>query len=256
MAPASVMRYIPILISPAIESLTMPISLTSPRSWLRLAAATYASMSVLMAYAAEPAVSIPAPQSEAARAPGAPQKIVLAGGCFWGVQGVFEHLHGVLRAVSGYAGGDKSTAEYELVSTGSTGHAESVEITYDPQQVTLGDILHVFFSVAHDPTQLNQQGPDRGTQYRSAIFYSDDAQRQLATAYIAQLDKARVFKQPIVTKIDALKGFYPAEAYHQDYLSRHPDQPYIAYNDLPKIREFQRLLPALYVSKPVTVGAL
>jgi peptide-methionine (S)-S-oxide reductase len=207
----------------------------------------------ITACAAEPAVVIPAPAFDNAKSPGPLQTAVLAGGCFWGVQGVFEHLHGVRRVVSGYAGGEKDTAMYETVSTGRTGHAESVQITFDPKQVSYGQILQVFFSVAHDPTQLNRQGPDTGTQYRSAIFYSDDTQKKIATAYIAQLEKADAFHRPIVTRVDPLQGFYPAEGYHQDFLLRNPSDPYIVFNDLPKIRNFQKTLPALYVATPVTV---
>jgi peptide-methionine (S)-S-oxide reductase len=184
------------------------------------------------------------------------QTAVLAGGCFWGVQAVFQHLNGVQRAVSGYAGGDRATAQYEVVSTGRTGHAESVQITFDPAVVSYGEILRVFFSVAHDPTQLNRQGPDSGTQYRSAIFYSNDKQKEIATAYIAQLDKTGKFDRPIVTRVDPLKGFYAAEDYHQDYLLKHPSDLYIVINDQPKVRNFQRTLPELYRAKAVTVSSL
>jgi peptide-methionine (S)-S-oxide reductase len=157
--------------------------------------------------------------------------------------------------LSGYSGGDKRTAEYETVSGGDTGHAESVEITFDPKEVSYGEILQVFFSVAHDPTQLNRQGPDSGTQYRSSIFFSDETQKKIATAYIAQLDKAKVYRSPIVTRVDALKAFYPAEGYHQDFLIKNPTHAYIVYNDLPKIRNFQKTLPAFYRGTPVTVAA-
>jgi peptide-methionine (S)-S-oxide reductase len=180
---------------------------------------------------------------------------VLAGGCFWGVQAVFEHLQGVKRVLAGSSGGEKNTAEYETVSGGNTGHAESVEITFDPKEVTYGTILQVFFSVSHDPTQLNRQGPDTGTQYRSAIFYRDDGQKRISDAYIAQLGQAKVFHGPIVTRVDPLKGFYAAEGYHQDFLLKNPNHPYIVYNDLPKIRNFQGTLPALYRGKPVTVAS-
>jgi peptide-methionine (S)-S-oxide reductase len=180
---------------------------------------------------------------------------VLAGGCFWGVQGVFEHVKGVRRVLSGYAGGAQSTADYETVSTGSTGHAESVQITYDPSEVSFGTLLQVYFSVAHDPTQLNRQGPDSGTQYRSAIFVADDAQRKIADSYIAQLNQARVFPAPIVTRVDALRRFYPAEGYHQDFLINNPRHPYIVFNDLPKIRNLQKVLPQLYRDAPVSVSA-
>ena len=191
----------------------------------------------------DPAVDIPL-----ARAGGV-QTAVLAGGCFWGVEGVFEHVKGVTRVVSGYAGGQADTATYEQVSTGRTGHAESVRIFYDPARISYGQLLKVFFSVAHDPTELNRQGPDTGTQYRSAIFYSSDDQKRVADDYIDQLQKARVFPRPIVTQVVPLKGFYDAEAYHQHYLDRHPDQPYIVINDLPKIAALKRQFPSLYVDR-------
>jgi peptide-methionine (S)-S-oxide reductase len=206
--------------------------------------------------AAEAPVVIPAATYDVPKAPGPLQTAVLSGGCFWGVQGVFEHLIGVRQVVSGYAGGAKSTASYEVVSSGSTGHAESVQISYDPQQVTYGQILQVYFSVAHNPTQLNRQGPDVGTQYRSVVFYGNDVQKKVAESYIAQLGKTGVFGAPIVTQLSALQGFYPAEGYHQDYLLQNPTNPYIVYNDLPKIRNFQRLLPVLYQAKAVTVTGL
>ena len=174
------------------------------------------------------------------------QTAVLAGGCFWGVEAVFEHMRGVRSVMSGYAGGDSSTATYEKTSTGRTGHAESVEIKFDPKEVTYGDILRVFFSVAHDPTQLNRQGPDTGTQYRSAIFYADDEQRDLAKSYIAELNKSGKFPRAIVTRVDPLKAFYPAEKYHQDYIAKNPRSPYVVVNDLPKIRELKRLYPEYY----------
>lgn len=180
---------------------------------------------------------------------------VLAGGCFWGVQGVFQHVNGVLSAVSGYAGGQHSTAEYEIVSTGRTGHAESVRITYDPRQITYGRLLQIYFSVVHDPTELNRQGPDAGTQYRSAIFPMNDEQAQVAKAYIEQLNQAHAYNAPVVTRVEPDRAFYPAEGYHQDYLTLHPDSPYIAYNDLPKVRDLQRLFPDLYRSRPVLVSA-
>jgi methionine-S-sulfoxide reductase len=206
-------------------------------------------------FAAEQAVKIPAPALDQPAAAGAPQTAVLAGGCFWGVQGVYQHLKGVKGVLSGYAGGKKNSANYETVSGGDSGHAESVRIVFDPAQVTYGQILQVFFSVAHDPTQLNRQGPDTGTQYRSAIFYANDMQKKIATAYIAQLDAARVYPKQIVTRVDPLDGFYEAEGYHQDYLINNPTNPYIAINDLPKVRNFERLLPALYMARPVTVRA-
>ncbi|MDP8995490.1 MAG: peptide-methionine (S)-S-oxide reductase MsrA [Pseudomonadota bacterium] len=183
------------------------------------------------------------------------ETVVLAGGCFWGVQDVFQHLNGVKSAVSGYAGGNADTAEYETVSTGTTGHAESVKITFDPSVVNFTTILQVYFSVAHNPTELNFQGPDSGTQYRSEIFAQSDAQKQVAQAYIDQLGKSAVFKAPIVTKIEMAKTFYPAEGYHQDYATLHPDQGYIAFNDLPKVANLKSLFPKLYRAEPVLVGS-
>jgi peptide-methionine (S)-S-oxide reductase len=206
-------------------------------------------------YGAESPVVLAPPSVDNPKAAGAMQTAVLAGGCFWGVQGVFEHVRGVQKAVAGYAGGDKSTAQYEIVSSGATGHAESVQITFDPSQVTYGQLLQIAFSVVSDPTLLNRQGPDVGSQYRSAIFYSDDAQKRVAEAYIAQLDKSHVFSKPIVTRVEPLKGFYPAENYHQDYLVRNPRAPYIAFNDLPKIENFRRMFPELYSGQPVLVSA-
>lgn len=179
-------------------------------------------------------------------APGSRQEAVFAGGCFWGVDAVFKHVKGVDRVVAGYAGGGPSTAQYEVVSTGTTGHAESVEVTYDPSQVSYNDLLKVFFYAAHDPTELNRQGPDSGTQYRSAIFYTNASQKKAADAYIAQLDHAKAFADPIVTQVVPLKGFYPAEAYHQNYLARHPDNPYIVINDLPKLDLLREKFPQLY----------
>jgi peptide-methionine (S)-S-oxide reductase len=179
-------------------------------------------------------------------APGSRQEAVFAGGCFWGVDAVFKHVKGVDRVVAGYAGGGPSTAQYEVVSTGTTGHAESVEVTYDPSQVSYDDLLKVFFYTAHDPTELNRQGPDSGTQYRSAIFYTNASQKKAADAYIAQLDHAKAFADPIVTQVVPLKGFYPAEAYHQNYLARHPDNPYIVINDLPKLDLLREKFPQLY----------
>jgi peptide-methionine (S)-S-oxide reductase len=180
---------------------------------------------------------------------------VIAGGCFWGVQGVFQHVAGVTNAVSGYAGGEKATAHYEMTSNGDTGHAESVQITYDPRKITYGRILQVYFSVAHDPTELNRQGPDEGTQYRSTIFPLSDEQARVAKAYIAQLGSAHVFEAPIVTTVEPGKTFYRAEDYHQDFLAKNPSYPYIVYNDLPKISNLKRLFPALYRPDPVLVSA-
>jgi peptide-methionine (S)-S-oxide reductase len=180
---------------------------------------------------------------------------VLAGGCFWGVQGVFQHVTGVSQAVSGYAGGSVATAQYELVSTGSTGHAESVQITFDPQVIGYSQLLQIYFSVAHDPTELNRQGPDVGTQYRSAIFPTSAEQARIAQAYIDQLGQAAVFKAPIVTRIELDQTFYPAEDYHQDYLTRNPTSPYIMINDLPKIENLKRTQPDVYRADPVLVAA-
>lgn len=179
---------------------------------------------------------------------------VFAGGCFWGVQAVFQHVKGVTSAISGYAGGEAATARYALVGSGSTGHAEAVEVRYDPRQVSYGQLLQVFFSVAHDPTQLNRQGPDVGTQYRSALFPLDETQARLARAYIGQLNRARVFPAAIVTKIEPGQTFYRAEAYHQDFLALNPKHPYIVMHDLPKLAALQQLLPALYRAQPALVG--
>ena len=176
------------------------------------------------------------------------QTAVFAGGCFWGMEGVFEHVKGVTQVVSGFAGGSAATAHYEMVSTGTTGHAESVRISYDPARISYGQLLQVFFSVAHDPTERDRQGPDEGTQYRSAIFYANSEQKRVAEAYIAQLGAAHAFARPIVTEVTPLKGFYAAEAYHQHYLALHPNEPYIVINDLPKIANLKRQFPALYVS--------
>jgi peptide-methionine (S)-S-oxide reductase len=195
-------------------------------------------------------VAVPAPATDEARAsaPGK-QAVVISGGCFWGVQAVFHHVKGVISAISGYSGGAAKTAEYEIVSTGETGHAESVQIVYDPSQITYGELLRVFFSVAHDPTQLNRQGPDEGSQYRSSIFYANDEQKRIAEAYIAQLDQAKIFPRRIVTQVVPLKAFYPAEAYHQNYATLHPNQPYIVYNDAPKVEHLREQFPDLYDGK-------
>jgi peptide-methionine (S)-S-oxide reductase len=193
------------------------------------------------------ATVLPAPAAEGPRAakPGK-ETVVLAGGCFWGVQAVFQHVRGVIEATSGYSGGEAQTAQYPLVSTGETGHAESVRVTYDPSQVTYGQLLQVFFSVAHDPTELNRQGPDEGTQYRSVVFFTTPAQKRITEAYVAQLTAAKSFSSPIVTQVVPLQGFYAAEAYHQNYATRHPHDPYIAFNDAPKVEHLQQLFPALY----------
>lgn len=219
---------------------------------LCLALASFACLST--AHAAEAAVAVPAPAGKAVLASTASSEtVVLAGGCFWGVQGVFQHTQGVLKAVSGYAGGKSDTASYSMVSSGTTGHAEAVQVTYDPRKISFGQLLQIYFSVAHDPTQLNRQGPDQGTQYRSAIFTASDEQKQAAQAYIAQLNAAKVFSAPIVTQVAPLQGFYRAEDYHQDYATLHPNQPYIAYNDLPKIGNLQKMYPAIYRADPVLV---
>jgi peptide-methionine (S)-S-oxide reductase len=195
-------------------------------------------------------ITLPTPTVDAPMASTSSQQTaVIAGGCFWGIQAVFQHTKGVIRATSGYSGGSAKTAEYELVSTGETGHAESVQITYDPSKITYGQLLRVFFSVAHDPTQLNRQGPDEGTQYRSSIFYGTDEQKRIAEAYITQIDKATVFQRPIVTQVVPLKAFYPAEAYHQDYAALHPNNPYIVYNDAPKVARLREQFPDLYTGK-------
>ncbi len=203
--------------------------------------------------AAEPATMIPAPAVDEPASSAPTETAVLAGGCFWGVQGVFQHVKGVIQAVSGYAGGVNDTAHYDEVSTGSSGHAESVRITYDPKQISYGSLLQIYFSVAHDPTQLNRQRPDSGTQYRSAVFPRDALQQKIATAYIAQLDQAKAFGAPIVTRVEMGKNFYPAEAYHQNYLALNPSDGYIVVNDLPKIEHLHSLFPQRYREQPVLV---
>lgn len=196
------------------------------------------------------AVNVPGPTVDATLAASkSPQTAVISGGCFWGIQAVFQHVKGVISATSGYSGGEAKTAEYELVSNGDTGHAESVKIVYDSSKITYGQLLRVFFSVAHDPTELNRQGPDTGTQYRSSIFYGNDEQKRIAEAYIAQLDNAKVFARPIVTQVVPLKGFYPAEGYHQNYAANHPNDGYIVYNDAPKVAHLQQQFPDLYTGK-------
>ena len=225
-------------------------------SRMRLALAVGAAFSGVMLwhsplFGAEAPVIIAPPAVDNPKAAGPTQSAVLAGGCFWGVQGVFEHVRGVKKVVAGYAGGDRSTAQYETVSSGGTGHAESVKITFDPAAISYGQILQIAFSVVHDPTQLNRQGPDVGTQYRSAIFYADDNQKRIAQAYISQLDQAHAFARPIATRVDPLTGFYAAEDYHQDYLIHNPTQPYIAIYDIPKIENFRRTFPELYSGSPV-----
>jgi len=204
---------------------------------------------------AETARRVPAPTADLVAPPAAKtETAVFAGGCFWGVQGVFQRVKGVSNAMSGYAGGDAKTARYDEVGSGRTGHAESVRITYDPQQISYGKLLQIYFSVAHDPTQLNRQGPDVGKQYRSTVFAQNDEQKKVAEAYIAQLNAAKVYKKAIVTKVGPLEGFFPAEAYHQDYLTLHPNQPYIAYNDIPKVENLKKIFAENYIEKPTLVS--
>lgn len=230
------MNHKPALIRPKISLLCWPLALCFS----------------LTAYAQEIDSVLPAPVVTETTS-SHHETIVLSGGCFWGVQGVFQHVRGVSRALSGYTGGSARTAQYETVSTGDTGHAESVMIDFDPQQISVGELLRIYFSVAHDPTELNYQGPDTGTQYRSAIWVTSSEQTKVAQAYIDQLTHAKIFHQPIVTTVQALTGFYPAEHYHQDYLTLHPDNPYISINDLPKVNQLKRLYPADYRDKPILV---
>ena len=211
--------------------------MTRPHRYARLLAAASFALLPLLGLCAEP---LPAPQQDLTATASTPQTAVFAGGCFWGVEAVFRHVKGVQRAVSGYAGGAKGTASYELVSSGATGHAESVQVTYDPAQVSYGELLRIFFSVAHDPTQLNRQGADQGRQYRSAIFYADDEQKRVAEAYIRQLNDAGAFDAPIVTEVAPLETFYEAEAYHQDYAERHPMQPYVLFTAAPKVEKLRK----------------
>ena len=216
-------------------------------------AALGAAAFLVPARAADGMHVVPAPAQDLPPAT-APQTAVLSGGCFWGVQGVFEHVKGVTRVLAGYSGGAKSTASYETVSGGDTGHAESVQITYDPQQISYGRILQIFFSVALDPTMKDAQGPDTGTQYRSEIFVATPEQQKVASAYIAQLDAAHTYDAPIATRVDKLTGFYPAEAYHQDFLETHPTYPYIVYNDMPKVSALKTLFPDYYTPAPHLSG--
>jgi peptide-methionine (S)-S-oxide reductase len=219
------------------------------------AAAALVAASLAAPTLAQEGIALPAPAlDEAPGTAGHTETAVLAGGCFWGVQGVFQHVAGVEQAISGYAGGSAKTAHYHVVGSGTTGHAESVEITFDPQQISYGKILQVYFSAAHDPTELNYQGPDTGTQYRSAIFPQTPEQAKIAKAYIAQLDQAHLFDAKIVTTIEPGANFYPAEGYHQNYLTLNPTAPYIVYNDLPKLANLKRLMPDLYREDPVLVS--
>ncbi|HJR28458.1 MAG TPA: peptide-methionine (S)-S-oxide reductase MsrA [Pseudomonas sp.] len=223
------------------------------RTFLGLAVASVIGQCSAFSFGgAEEAVIIPAPTlDETTQAHS--ETAIFAGGCFWGVQGVFQHVKGVKNAVSGYAGGAANTAQYERVSAGNTGHAEAVEVTFDPAQVSYGTLLQIYFSVAHNPTELNRQGPDTGTQYRSALFPKSAEQQRVAQAYISQLDAAHSFNKPIVTKLESYNGFYPAEEGHQDFLTEHPTYPYIVINDLPKVRQLKQLYPDRYQEKPVLV---
>jgi peptide-methionine (S)-S-oxide reductase len=207
----------------------------------------------MSARSAESAVVIPSPAIDESTLDAGSEKAVFAGGCFWGVQGVFQHVKGVSKAVSGYAGGASNTAQYERVGNGDTGHAESVEITYNPKEITYGHLLQIYFSVAHNPTELNRQGPDSGTQYRSTIFAANDEQQKVAQGYIAQLNQSGAYAKPIATTLERGKTFYPAEAYHQDYLALNPESPYIAINDLPKVENLKRLFPDRYRDTPALV---
>jgi peptide-methionine (S)-S-oxide reductase len=232
----------------------------NPNRWTALAVAAGLAIGVgfvATRSSAEGPRAVPAAAvDESLAAKPAKETAVLAGGCFWGVQGVFQHVKGVANAVSGYAGGDKGTAQYYTVGSGTTGHAESVRVSYDPSQITYGQILRIYFSVAHDPTELNHQGADEGTQYRSAIFAQNDDQARIAKAYIAELDAAKVYKAPVVTVIETGRQFFPAEDYHQDYLTLNPTQPYIAYNDIPKVEALKAIFPDLYRDKPVLVSSV
>ena len=237
----------------------IPRPIRAPRRIAALAAVAAAAALWLAtpfgssAGATEAGVVIAAPAADLSPGAAATERAIFAGGCFWGVQGVFQHVRGVHRALSGYSGGSAPTAKYDAVSSGRTDHAESVEITYDPKQVSYGALLQVFFSVAHDPTQLNRQGPDHGRQYRSAIFATSADQARVARAYVAQLDQARVFRSRIVTRIEDAPSFFPAEAYHQDFMTENPAHPYIVINDLPKVAELKRLFPSRFRADPVLV---
>lgn len=227
------------------------------RTALHIAVASIAALLFLkipLSGAAESGVALPPPKLDVPAAELHTEKAIFAGGCFWGIQGVFQHVKGVKNAVSGYAGGAADTAHYEIVSGGGTGHAESVEVTFDPTQISYGKLLQIFFSVALDPTQVNRQGPDTGTQYRSALFPTTAAQQRVAQAYIAQLDAAHAFAKPIATRIENYTGFYPAEAYHQNFLANHPNHGYIVINDLPKVRDLARVFPTQYRADPVLVN--
>jgi peptide-methionine (S)-S-oxide reductase len=230
---------------------------TKFRAHTRVSGSTAAAAAVLVLAAAVPNVATGQATESGTVAAMAPRQevVVLSGGCFWGIQAVFEHVRGVTEAVAGYAGGAAGTAEYERVSTGLTGHAESVRVVFDPSQVSFDELLQVFFTVAHDPTQLNRQGPDDGSQYRSAVWYTTEDQERATKAFIARLTSAKTFSRPIVTQISPLSGFYPAESYHQDYAEHHPNAPYIAINDRPKVERLRTVLPNLYRDPPVLTTA-
>jgi peptide-methionine (S)-S-oxide reductase len=232
-----------------------PARRRSPSVWIAAAFVAGVGLHLATAGAAESAVKIAPPVVDTTTAATGTQTAVFAGGCFWGVQGVFQRVNGVLQAVSGYSGGARETAHYEMVGSGLTGHAESVKITYDPKKVSYGTLLQIYFSVAHDPTQLNRQDPDSGTQYRSAVFYADPAQKETTEKYIAQLDAAKAYPKKIVTQVVPLVAFYPAEDYHQDYLTLHPDQGYIARFDLPKIVNLKAMFPQQFRAEPALVTA-
>ncbi len=233
----------------------MTCNASRSRKLLVLSLAALCACWQLSACAADAAGKLPPPALDAPKLAGELQTAVLSGGCFWGVQGVFEHVRGVKQVIAGYAGGARSSASYEQVASGTTGHAESVQIRFDPQLVSYGELLQIFFAVAHDPTQLNRQGPDTGSEYRSVIVYMSAEQEKIAHAYLEQLGQAHVYSRPIVTRLDPFKGFYPAESYHQDYLIHNPHSPYIVFNDLPKIEHLKRLFPDYYVAAPVMVAA-
>jgi peptide-methionine (S)-S-oxide reductase len=233
------------------------LALVAAASGLLALSVAGAPLHIAQAEAASAAQALPAPKIDVVLpAAGKTETAVLSGGCFWGVQGVFEHVKGVKKVFSGYSGGPGAVAQYELVSTGTTGHAESVQITFDPQQISYGEILRIFFTVATDPTQVNMQFPDEGTQYRGEVFYATPDQKRVAEAYIQQLNEAHVFRKPIATRVDPLKGFFKAEDYHQDYLTRHPDQPYIATYDIPKVAMLRQVFPDRYLATPTTVFPL
>jgi peptide-methionine (S)-S-oxide reductase len=225
------------------------------RTAATLLLAALAALGCRLAEAGEAGVALPAPAADLPKAAGPAQTAVVAGGCFWGVEGVFEHVKGVRRVTSGYAGGAQADADYDRVSNGTTGHAESVSIEYDPAEVSYGELLRIFFSIAHDPTQKDRQGPDVGTQYRSAIFPADAQQKDVAARYVAQLDAAKVLDRPIATTIEPQRAFYPAEPYHQDFIARNPRYPYVVVHDLPKIRNLERAFPSEYRADVIAAPA-